>query len=76
MYFVHQKSMEVILSLGSLTAFEKKIVATVIELKLVCQTSAVVVVFFSFLKRACAFFLTCSLTDRCQSVTDTCKKMF
>ena len=67
--------MEVILSLGSLTAFEKKIVAIVIELKLVCQTSAVLF-FFSFLKRACAFFLTCSLTDRCQSVTDTCKKIF
>ena len=55
LYLAHQKSMEVILSVGSLTYFEEKIVA-VIELKFVCQANAVVVVFFSFLKSAGTFF--------------------
>ena len=42
-------------------------------LRFICQTSTVVIV---VLKRACAFFLTQSVIDRCQNVTDTGKKMF
>ena len=46
----------VILSVRSLTVFKEKIPVTDIELKFVCQTSAVdVVVVVIFLKRACTF---------------------
>ena len=50
------------LSTRSLTVFEENIVLTVLA-KLVPL----------FFKSSYAFFLTCSLIDRCQIVTDTCK---
>ena len=59
------------LSVRSLDGFEENILVTVTELEFVCQTSTVF--FFFFQKSACAFF---SLTDRCQIVTDTWKKLY
>ena len=51
--------------------FLKKNVRTVIELELVCQTSAV------FFKSVHAlFFLTRSVNAGCQIVTNNCKKFF
>ena len=58
--------------LRSLNGFEEKLVATVIELELFCQTSNV----FFFKSVHALFLLKRSLIDRCQIVTDTCKKSF
>ena len=56
----------------TLNSFDEMNVVTVTEPEFVCQTSTVVLfVFFSM----SVFFLTRSLTDRCQIVTDTFKKM-
>ena len=56
-----------------LNNFEEKNVLTVIELELVFQISTVVVVVVFFFQKY-FFFLTRSLIDRCQIVTDACKK--
>ena len=56
----------------TLNSFEEMNVVTVTEPEFVCQTSTVV--FFVFFSMS-VFFLTRSLTDRCQIVTDTFKKM-
>ena len=50
---------------------KKKIVMKVPELEFFCQTSTV---FIIFQKYKCAFFLTCSVIDRCQIGTDSCEK--
>ena len=65
-----------ILSVKTLNSFEEINVVTVTEPEFVCQTISVVFffcLFFFFSKNV--FFLTRSLTDRCQIVTDTLKKM-
>ena len=58
----------------TLNSFEKINVVTVIEPEFVCQTSTVDFFFVLFFSKS-VFFLTRSLTDRCQIVTDTFKKM-
>lgn len=59
-----------ILSVKTLNSFEEINVVTVTEPEFVCQTISVVVVVFFFQER-----FTRSLTDRCQILTDTLKKM-
>ena len=55
---------QIILSVRSLTVFRKNIVVTVL---------AKLVSLFSKSVHALSFFLICSLTDRSQIATDTCK---
>ena len=62
----------IILSVWTLDVFEGKIVITVIKLEFVCQTSH----YYFFKSVNVLFFLVCSQINRCQIVTDTCKKMF
>ena len=59
-----------ILSVKTLNSFEEINVVTVTEPEFVCQTISVVFFGFFFQER-----FTRSLTDRCQIVTDTLKKM-
>ena len=54
-----------ILSIRSLNDFEEKVVLTVVNIKFICQK-----VYMRF------FFFVHALIDRCQIVTDICKKMF
>ena len=64
-----------ILSVKTLNSFEEINVVTVTEPEFVCQTISVFFFFFFFFFSKNVFFLTRSLTDRCQIVTDTLKKM-